>query len=203
MFSWWIVSCLWGTSEVSAPPAISFIDCGEETIKMVESWIRSSLVLWWKYEMLCSLWYLISRAWLQRYETNFHAQFRWAWRFFLLMNLRLLPIASSFLLNITEHENFSANKYENAYCWHLPIYKHRKFHAQLNWAWKKFNNLGGLDHFLDFCRQDQWSLLHRVRGGIGQIVSYFSIITLGTQKRIGLLCPPMKKTYPKNSFLEK
>ena len=28
-----------------------------------------------------------------------------------------------FLLNIDEHENFSANKYENAnYCWHFHIY---------------------------------------------------------------------------------
>ena len=31
-------------------------------------------------------------------------------------------IANSFLLNIAEHENFSANKYENAkYCWHFHI----------------------------------------------------------------------------------
>ena len=35
----------------------------------------------------------------------------------------LLTIANSFLLNIAEHENFSANKYENAnYCWHFHIY---------------------------------------------------------------------------------
>ena len=28
-----------------------------------------------------------------------------------------------FFLNIAEHENFSANKYENAnYCWHFHIY---------------------------------------------------------------------------------
>ena len=41
----------------------------------------------------------------------------------LLMNLKLLTIANSFLLNITEHEIFSANKYENAnYCWHFHIY---------------------------------------------------------------------------------
>ena len=32
-----------------------------------------------------------------------------------------------------EHENFSANKYENAnYCGHFHIYKLRKFHAQLS-----------------------------------------------------------------------
>ena len=39
-------------------------------------------------------------------------------KFILLINLNLLKIANSFLLNIAEHENFSANKYENAnYCW--------------------------------------------------------------------------------------
>ena len=31
-----------------------------------------------------------------------------------LMNLKLLTIANSFLLNIAENENFSANKYEKA-----------------------------------------------------------------------------------------
>ena len=35
-------------------------------------------------------------------------------KFALLINLKLLTIANSFLLNIAEHENFSANKYENA-----------------------------------------------------------------------------------------
>ena len=33
--------------------------------------------------------------------------------FVLLINLKLLTIAKSFLLNIAEHENFSANKYDN------------------------------------------------------------------------------------------
>ena len=35
-------------------------------------------------------------------------------KFVLLINLKLLTTANSFLLNITEHEIFSANKYENA-----------------------------------------------------------------------------------------
>ena len=35
-------------------------------------------------------------------------------KFVLLINLKLLTIANSFLLNIAEHEIFSANKYENA-----------------------------------------------------------------------------------------
>ena len=35
----------------------------------------------------------------------------------LLINLKLLTTANSFLVNIAENENFSANKYENAnYC---------------------------------------------------------------------------------------
>ena len=42
---------------------------------------------------------------------------------FVQINLRLLTIANSFLQNIAEHENFSANEYENAnYCWHFHIY---------------------------------------------------------------------------------
>ena len=35
-------------------------------------------------------------------------------KFVFLINLKLLTILNSFLLNIAEHENFSANKYENA-----------------------------------------------------------------------------------------
>ena len=34
-------------------------------------------------------------------------------KFVLLINLKLLTISNSFLLNISELENFSANKYEN------------------------------------------------------------------------------------------
>ena len=58
-------------------------------------------------------------------------------KFFLLINLKLPTTANSFLLNVAEHEIFSANKYENAnkheiffankyenanYCWHFHIY---------------------------------------------------------------------------------
>ena len=50
----------------------------------------------------------------------------------LLINLKLQIIANYFLLNIDEHENFSA-KYENAnYCWRFQIYEQRIFHAQLS-----------------------------------------------------------------------
>ena len=44
-------------------------------------------------------------------------------KFVLLLNLKLLIFANSFLLNIAEHEHFSANKYENAnYYWQFHIY---------------------------------------------------------------------------------
>ena len=44
-------------------------------------------------------------------------------KFVLLIHLKLLTIADSFLLYIAEHENFSANKYENAnFFWHFHIY---------------------------------------------------------------------------------
>ena len=50
--------------------------------------------------------------------------------FLLLMNLKFLTIAIFFLLNITEYENFSANKYENAnYCCHFYIYLRRNIYA--------------------------------------------------------------------------
>ena len=35
-------------------------------------------------------------------------------KIFMLINLKLLAMPNSLLLNIAEHENFSANKYENA-----------------------------------------------------------------------------------------
>ena len=44
-------------------------------------------------------------------------------KFVHLLNLKLLTILDSFLLNIAEHENFSANKYENAnFSWHFHIH---------------------------------------------------------------------------------
>ena len=44
-------------------------------------------------------------------------------KFVLLIILKLRILANSFLLNIAEHENFSANKYENTnYSWHFHIY---------------------------------------------------------------------------------
>ena len=42
-----------------------------------------------------------------------------------------------FLLNTAEHENYPANKYQNAKQSHFHIYKQDKFHAQLRSAGKK------------------------------------------------------------------
>ena len=60
-----------------------------------------------------------------------------------LINHKLLTIVNSFLLNIAEHENFSANKYENA---NYYLIAEKNFHAQLSWPWKKFYNLGVWAH---------------------------------------------------------
>ena len=43
-------------------------------------------------------------------------------KFVLLINLNWLTIANSFLLNMTEHETFSANKYENANFLKMPTF---------------------------------------------------------------------------------
>ena len=54
-------------------------------------------------------------------------------KFVLVINLKLQLIANSFLLNIAEHENYSADEYENAnYCWHFHIHKQRKIHFLLS-----------------------------------------------------------------------
>ena len=59
-------------------------------------------------------------------------------KFFLLINLKLLTFANSFLLNIAEHENFSANKYENAnYCWHFHILLAENFSCSVELSMKK------------------------------------------------------------------
>ena len=54
---------------------------------------------------------------------NFSCWTQLSMKFVMLLNLKLLTIANYFLLNIAEHENFSANKYENAnLSWHFHIY---------------------------------------------------------------------------------
>ena len=47
-------------------------------------------------------------------KKNFHAQ-QLSMEFFMLIKLKLLIMPKSFLLNIAEHENFSAKKYDISY----------------------------------------------------------------------------------------
>ena len=55
-------------------------------------------------------------------------------KFVLLIILKLLTIANSFLLNIVLHEHVSANIYENAgYCWHFHIFISRE-NFMLSWS---------------------------------------------------------------------
>ena len=82
----------------------------------------------WSEASLCTIWiakdakflHVDNEDWPWGYKTFF--MLSWSW-IFLLINLRLLTIENSFLLNIAEHENFSVKKYENAnYCWHFHMY---------------------------------------------------------------------------------
>ena len=58
--------------------------------------------------------------------------------FVLLITFKLLTIANSFLLNIAEHGNLSANKYENAnYCWHFHILLAEKISCLAELSMKK------------------------------------------------------------------
>ena len=50
----------------------------------------------------------------QGYTTFFSCSVQMSTKFVMLIYLEFLTIANSFLLNIAEHEIFSANKYENA-----------------------------------------------------------------------------------------
>ena len=77
-------------------------------------------------------------------------------KFVLIVNLKLLTIANTFLLNIVEHENFSANKYENAnYCYINFIISREKFIRSRIEHEKSFITLGPgpllLLHTVDSC----------------------------------------------------
>ena len=63
----------------------------------------------------------------------FSCSTRLSMKFVLLINLKLLTTTNFVLLNIAEHEIFSAKKYENAnFSWHFHISLQIKFHVQLN-----------------------------------------------------------------------
>ena len=59
----------------------------------------------------------------------FHADLK----FYLLINLKLLIIETFFLLNIAEHEHFSANKYENANLYWNFIFISKEY-FRLSWV---------------------------------------------------------------------
>ena len=62
------------------------------------------------------------KIWPQGYKTSFSCSTQLKIKFVLLITLKLLTTLNSSLLNIVEHENFSANKYENAnFSWHFHI----------------------------------------------------------------------------------
>ena len=64
-------------------------------------------------------------VWPQRYKTSFVLNSA-EHEIFQLINLKLLTIAISFLLNVAEDEMFAANKNENAnYWWHFHKEKRR------------------------------------------------------------------------------
>ena len=73
---------------------------------------------------------------------------------FLLSNLRLLIIANSFLLNIAEHENFSANKLKMPTVVGIFIFISRE-NFMLSWVEheKKFYNLRARPTFVKFCHR--------------------------------------------------
>ena len=59
-----------------------------------------------------------TQTWPRGYET-FSCSTQLSMKFVMLINLKLLTIADSFLLNIDENENSSANKYEKAFSYLL------------------------------------------------------------------------------------
>ena len=96
--------------------------------------------------------------------------------FVLLVNLKLLTISNSFLLNIAEHENVSANKYENAnYCWHSNIYEQRIFHAQPSWSWKKVLEPQGLMSLHQYTGWFWLLLMHMAQGPISCVDGFSQI----------------------------
>ena len=57
---------------------------------------------------------VLTQTWPRGYKT-ISCLTQLSMKIFLLINLRLLTIANSFLLNIAEHDNFSVDKYENIF----------------------------------------------------------------------------------------
>ena len=70
------------------------------------------------YPIVWLRWLIWSRGYKHFFMLNLLSM-----KFVMLINLKYQTIAKSLLLNVAEHNIFSANKYENAnYCWHFHIY---------------------------------------------------------------------------------
>ena len=73
-------------------------------------------------QLLCICYFVPLENWPRGYKTFFMLNST-THEIVLLINLKLQTNAISLLLNIAEHEKFSANKYKNAnYLWHFHIY---------------------------------------------------------------------------------
>ena len=86
---------------------------------------------------LCTVVYIF---WPWGYKT-FSGSIQLSMEFFMLINLNLLTIANSFLLNIAKH-GISLLLNMNNIVGIFIFVSRENFNAQLNWAWKKVYNLG-------------------------------------------------------------
>ena len=86
------------------------------------AFVYIEFTIFWNTILVCMTSDSFSIFWPRDYKIFFIST-QLSMNFVLQINLKLLTIAISFLKNIAEHENFSANKYENAnYYWHFHIY---------------------------------------------------------------------------------
>ena len=73
----------------------------------------------------------------------FHSQLSWAWYFCQLINVKMPTIVGILTFMSRKNSILSLSEPENCWIsWYFHTCEHLKFHAQLSWAWKKFNNLG-------------------------------------------------------------
>ena len=99
-------------------------------------------------KMVSASWYVWVKWWSgPEVIKHFSCPTQLSMNFVLQINLKLLRIAISFSKNIAEHENFSANKYENANM--LLVLTEITLWVSFQWipqqlssAWQKFYNLG-------------------------------------------------------------
>ena len=92
-------------------------------------------------------------------------------KFVLSINLKLPTIVNSFLLNLVEHENFSANRYENVnYCCRFHISKENVVFSPVKRDKSFITSRPGLEI----------SYFASCYGGLGTLIFVFAIITRET-----------------------